>query len=32
MYQYWISIQRKDKVIDKCFLMQELYALNDKFE
>ena len=29
IYHYWISKEGEDKVIDKCFLRQELYALND---
>ena len=31
IYHYWISKEREDKVIDKRFLGQELYALNDQF-
>ena len=29
---FWISKEGEDKVIDKCFLKQELYALNDQFD
>ena len=32
IYHYWISKEREDKVIDKRFLRQELYALNDQFD
>ena len=30
-YLYWISKGCDDKIIDKCFLRQELFALNDQF-
>lgn len=30
-YLYWISKEYDDKIIDKCFLRQELFALNDQF-
>ena len=31
-YNYWISNEVEDKVIDKRFLRQELHALNDQFD
>ena len=31
-YSYWISKEREDEVIDKPFLRQELYLLNDQFD
>ena len=31
-YHYWILKEGEDKVIDKRFLRQELYALNDQFD
>ena len=31
-YNYWISKEVEDKVIDKRLLRQELYALNDQFD
>ena len=30
-YNYWISKEGEDKVINKHFLRQELHALNDQF-
>ena len=30
-YLYWISKEDSDKIINKCFFMQELLALNDQF-
>ena len=30
-YHYWISEEGEDKVIDKCFLRQELFGLHDQF-
>ena len=30
-YLYWISKEGNDRVIDKRFLRQELFALNDQF-
>ena len=32
IYHYWISKEGEDRVIDKRFLRQELYALNDQFD
>ena len=31
-YNYWISNEVEDKVIDKRFLRQELHALKDQFD
>ena len=31
-YNYWIPKEGEDKVINKGFLRQELYALNDQFD
>lgn len=31
-YSYWISKEGEDKVIDKRFLRQEIYTLNDQFD
>ena len=31
-YLYWISKWDNDKIINKRFLRQELFALNDQFE
>ena len=28
---YWISKEEEDKIINKRFLRQELYAINDQF-
>ena len=30
-YFYWISKEGNDKIIDKHFLRQEVFALNDQF-
>ena len=30
-YHYWISKEGDDKVLDKRFLRQKLFALNDQF-
>ena len=30
-YHYWVSKEGEDKVIDKRFLRQKLFALNDQF-
>ena len=30
-YQYWISKEGENKVLDKLFLRQELFALNEQF-
>ena len=31
-YNYWISKSDEDKIIDKRFLRQELFALKNQFE
>ena len=31
-YHYWISKEGENKIIDKRFLRQELFALNDQFD